>query len=123
MRHGLVVSFMSRRSFGMFVRVFTASAFFCTSALANEKLSDPTKPYTYSAPAYTAKATNKPITLNYIKQSNGQAVAYLNGQPVTQGDTFRGMKVNKITSKGVELRSSKKTLWVPLHKSTGITKK
>lgn len=118
-----MVSFMSRRSFGTMVTVLTASAFFCTSALADEQLSDPTKPYTYSAPAYTAKATNEPITLNYIKQSNGQAVAYLNGQPVTQGDRFRGMNVRKITSKGVELRSSKKTLWIPLHKSTGITKK
>jgi len=123
MKHGLVVSFMSRRSFGMLVIVSTASAFFCTSALADEQLLDPTKPYTYSAPAYTAKATSEPITLNYIKQSNGQAVAYLNGQPVKQGDRFRGMNVRKITSKGVELRSSKKTLWILLHKSTGITKK
>lgn len=114
---------MSKRSFRIVFQVLIVSALCSNSVLAKEQLLDPTKPYTYSAPARSSTKTSEPITVNYIKQSGGRAVAYLNGKSVEQGDSFRGMKVSKITSKGVELRSSKKTLWVPLHKRTGITKK
>jgi hypothetical protein len=101
-----------------------ALLFVTLNGLAEEtELLDPTKPYRFKQAVSSPVEPRQPIVLNYIKKSGDDAVASLNGQSVRVGDRFQGMRVDKITSSGVQLVSSTRSRWVPLLSTPGITKK
>ncbi len=109
---------------GSRVLMLVAAALFSATCFASESdLSDPTKPYMFKPISISKSEEQQPIILNYIKTSAGQAVAYLNGEAVREGDKFRSMKVTKISGSGVLLVSATQRRWVPLLSAPGITRK
>ena len=104
--------------------VAMSSHSFAYTAENGEILRDPTQPYSaQSAPTSAAKSGEIPLTLNYLKHSGAEKVAYINGRSLREGDQINGMQVAEITSSGVKLTQSGRVRWVKLHTSRGIMKK
>jgi len=104
--------------------VATSSYSFAYTAANGEILRDPTQPYS-AQPAPTRAATSGeiPLTLNYLKHSGVEKVAYINGRSLREGDQINGMQVAEITSSGVKLTRDGRVRWVKLHTRRGIMKK